>query len=66
MISPSTCRPRATGSFQSIPFAVDVVQIFRRPEEVPPIVDQAIQIGARVVWMQPGIVPEEAAAKAGA
>ncbi len=40
---------------------MDVVQIFRRPEEVPPIVEQAIQIGAKAVWMQRGI--EEAAVK---
>ena len=43
---------------------MDVVQIFRRPEEVPPIVEQAIEIGAKVVWMQPGIAHEGAAAKA--
>ena len=48
----------------AIPFSIDVVQIFRRPEEVPPIVEQAIQIRAKVVWMQPGIVHEGAAAKA--
>lgn len=48
----------------AIPFDVDVVQVFRRPEEVPLIVEQAIEIGAKVVWMQPGIVHEEAAAKA--
>lgn len=45
----------------SIPHEVDVVDIFRRPEDVPPIVDQAIKIGARVIWMQEGIVNEKAA-----
>ncbi|MBI3976149.1 MAG: CoA-binding protein [Armatimonadetes bacterium] len=55
---------RSYPNLLAIPFAVDVVQIFRRPEEVSPIVDQAIQIGAKVVWMQPGIVHEGAAAKA--
>lgn len=50
----------------AIPFTVDVVQVFRRPEEVPLIIEQAIQIGAKVVWMQPGIVHEEAAATASA
>lgn len=47
-----------------VPGPVDVVDIFRRPEAVPPIVEEAIAIGARVVWMQEGIVNEEAAARA--
>ncbi len=46
---------------ESIPEKIDVVQIFRRPEDVPPIVESAIKIGAKVVWMQEGIVNEEAA-----
>ena len=48
----------------SIPDPVDVVNIFRRPEDVMPIVDDAIRIKASVVWMQSGIVNEEAAARA--
>jgi signal transduction histidine kinase/predicted CoA-binding protein len=48
----------------SIPDPVDVVLIFRRSEHVPPIVDQAIRKGAKVVWMQEGIVNETAAGKA--
>lgn len=48
----------------SIPEKIDVVQIFRRPEDVPPIAEEAIQVGAKVVWMQEGIVNEEAAQKA--
>jgi predicted CoA-binding protein len=48
----------------SIPVKVDVVDIFRRPEAIPPIVAEAIRIRAKVVWMQEGIVNEEAAAKA--
>jgi hypothetical protein len=43
---------------------VDVVNIFRRSEDVPPIVDEAIQRGAKVVWMQEGVVHKEAGAKA--
>jgi predicted CoA-binding protein len=49
---------------QSIPAEVDIVDIFRRSEAVPPIVEEAIVIKAKVVWMQEGIVNEEAAAKA--
>jgi predicted CoA-binding protein len=48
----------------SIPQPVDIVDIFRNPSEVPAIVDSAIAIGAKVLWMQIGIVHAEAAAKA--
>jgi predicted CoA-binding protein len=48
----------------SIPEKVEVVDIFRRPEEVVAIIDEAIQIGAKAVWMQEGIINEEAAARA--
>lgn len=43
---------------------VEVVDIFRRAEEVMPIVEEAIKIGAKAVWMQEGIINEAAAAKA--
>ena len=49
---------------EDVPEKVDVVNIFRRPEEVPPVVESAIRVGARVVWMQLGIESEEAAEKA--
>ncbi len=48
----------------SIPEPVEVVDIFRRPRDVPRIVAEAIAIGARAVWMQQGIVHEAAARRA--
>ena len=49
---------------ESVPVKIDVVQVFRKPEDVPPIVEDAIKVGAKVVWMQEGIVNEEAAKRA--
>jgi predicted CoA-binding protein len=51
-------------SLSDIPEKVDVVDIFRRPEHIPPIVDEAIKIGAKVIWLQLGIRNDEAAQKA--
>lgn len=51
-------------SLTAIPGGAEVVDIFREPSAVPAIVDEAIAIGAKVVWMQLGVINEEAAAKA--
>ena len=48
----------------SVPEPIDMVDIFRRSELVPLVVDQAIQVGARYIWMQDGVVNQEAADKA--
>jgi len=49
---------------ESIPEPVEVVDFFLNPERVGPIVDKAIEIGAKYVWFQLGVVNEEAAKKA--
>lgn len=55
---------KAYASLRDIPVPVDVVDIFRKPADIPPIVEDAIAIHAKVVWMQLGIINEEAAAAA--
>lgn len=49
---------------KSIPEKIDLVDIFRNPDEVGPVIDDAIAVGAKAVWMQLGVVNEKAAAKA--
>ena len=49
---------------KDIPTPVDIVDLFQRSDRIPPFVDDAIKIGAKVVWMQLGIINEEAAQKA--
>ncbi|MBI5181756.1 MAG: CoA-binding protein [Nitrospirae bacterium] len=55
---------RCYPNLSAIPYPIDVVDIFRRPEDIPPIVDEAIKIKAKVIWMQEGIINEAAAEKA--
>lgn len=55
---------KAYPSLEAVPEKVDIVNIFRRPEHVPEIVEAAIRTGARSVWMQEGVVNEAAAEKA--
>lgn len=66
-VNPSTPEVQGHKSYpdlQSIPEDVDVVQVFRKPEDVPAVVEQAIAKQAKVVWMQEGIVNEQAAQRA--
>ena len=49
---------------ESVPEHVDLVDIFRRAADVPPVVESAIKVGASAVWMQLGIIHEEAAERA--
>ena len=57
-------RKRTYPNLSSIPDSIDVVLIFKRPEDVPPVVEEAIKINPKVIWMQEGIVNEAAAAVA--
>jgi predicted CoA-binding protein len=45
----------------AIPERVDVVDVFRRSDDVPPIAEQAVKIGAKALWMQEGVISETAA-----
>lgn len=55
---------KAYPDLKSIPEPVDLVLLFRRSEAVPPFIDDAIQIGAKAVWMQQGIIHIGASEKA--
>ncbi len=54
------CYPR----LEDVPEKIDMVDIFRRSEYVPDIVESAIRVGARAVWMQEGVIHEDAAKRA--
>ena len=51
-------------SLKEVPAPVEIVDIFREPAAVPAIVEEAIEAGARVIWMQLGVIHEEAAQRA--
>ena len=51
-------------SLADVPQKIEIVNVFRRAEEVPPVVDAAISAGAKVIWMQLGIANDAAAEKA--
>jgi predicted CoA-binding protein len=51
-------------SLTDVPESVDIVDVFRRSEAVPPIADEAIKIGAKALWLQEGVRHDESAEKA--
>src|SRR6476659_4361911 len=55
---------RSYPSLVDVPERVDIVDVFRRAEDTPAIADEAVTIGARALWLQSGIVNEDAAARA--
>jgi len=55
---------RAYASLADVPEHIDIVDVFRRAEFTPAIADQAVKIGAKALWLQSGVVNDEAAAKA--
>jgi uncharacterized protein len=55
---------RSYARLEDVPEHIDIVDIFRRSEFVPPIVDSAIRLGAKAVWMQEDVVDDAAAKKA--
>ena len=61
---PESLGEKSYASLLDVPEKVDIVNVFRRPEFVPEVVDQAIQIKAPVLWLQETVIHEEAAEKA--
>jgi predicted CoA-binding protein len=55
---------KAYPSLKDVPEKIDIVNIFRRSNDVPPVADEAIEVKAKAIWMQQGIVNEESARKA--
>src|SRR5882757_7890826 len=55
---------KAYASLADVPHKIDIVDVFRRAEYTPQIADQAVAIGAKVLWLQSGISSEEAAERA--
>jgi uncharacterized protein len=55
---------RAYACLRDVPDDVDIVNIFRRSEKVPDVIDDALQKGARCIWMQEGVINDTAAQRA--
>src|SRR5262245_40213854 len=53
----------AYASLKDVPVPIDIVDVFRRAEDTPPIADEAVAVGAKALWLQTGIASEEAAAR---
>ena len=49
---------------KSVPEPIDMVNVFRRSELVPTVIEEAIEIGVKYIWMQDGVIDQESAAKA--
>ncbi|WP_068785059.1 CoA-binding protein [Paenibacillus phocaensis] len=60
MVSGEILGEKVYPSLSDIPEPVDIVNVFRRSEQTPPVAEEAVKIGARVLWLQLGIVSEEA------
>ena len=52
---------RSYPDLEAVPAKIDVVDVFRRSEDVPQVVEQALKVSARAIWMQEGVINEEAA-----
>ena len=57
---------QAFPTLAQVPEAIDIVDVFRRAEHTPAIADEAVAVGAGALWLQSGIVSQEAAARAAA
>ncbi len=55
---------RAYPTLEAVPEPIDLVNVFRRAEATPPIADDAVRVGAKVLWLQLGVINEDAAARA--
>jgi uncharacterized protein len=60
----SVLNEKAYASLDDVPEPVPLVVVFRRPEFIPEVVESAIRRGARVIWMQEGVIHEDAARRA--
>ena len=55
---------RSYPDLEAVPFPVELIDVFRRSQEVPPVAEQAIRVGAAALWLQLGVIHHEAAARA--